>query len=114
MMRMRMRPDDKITIYDFTTNPNTRYAQLLHKMVFVTIALHVIAYEIAVVLASIVIFAELPSPLLLLRIALFLLIIMPLGYIGRLMRAKYMAETQDIMQVKEQMRAAYVCWYFVG
>lgn len=102
------------TVYDMTTNPNTSYADLLHVKVFMMIFLHIVAYEIAVVAVSLVIFAELPSPWLLLRVAAFLLIIMPLGYIGRLMRAKHLVMVHDIVEVKERIRTAYYCWYFIG
>ena len=105
---------EKISVYDFTTNPKTSYEELLNLKVFMMIALHLVLYEIAVVVGSLVLFAEIPSPWMLLRIAALLVIIMPLGYIGRLWRAKQLSLTNDVIEVKEKMRTAYYRWYFVG
>lgn len=97
-----------------TTNPNTSYGELLNSKVFVMIVLHLVLYETAVVLGALVLFAEAPSPWLLLRIAALLVIIMPLGYIGRLWRAKNLSMVHDSIEVKEKMRTAYYCWWFIG
>ena len=109
-----MRDYEKISVYDMTTNPNTNYAELLHHRVFMMIVLHVVAYEFAVLLGALVVFAEPPSPWLLLRIAAFLLIIMPLGYVARLARAKHILLNHDIIEVKDRIRTAYYCWWFIG
>ena len=101
-------------IFEYTTDPNTGYSDLLHGMVIVSIIAHTVAYSMAAILFYFIIYGDMVSSMFILRFSVFLLISMPAGYIGRLARAKRLNKIHDIEETKQIMRTAYFCWYFLG
>ena len=105
---------DRRGLFEYTTDPDTGYTELLHPMVFISIIVHSIAYSLTAMLFYFIIYGDLVSWMFIVRFAVFLLVTMPAGYIGRLARAKRLRKIHDIKETKELMRTAYFCWYFLG
>ena len=104
-------PED---IYHRTTNPEHSYAVLLSFSVLLSIILHTLLYLFGLWVIHWVLFGELATVELIARVGGFLLVIMPLGYIGRLQRAKRLYAHHSMERVREIMDHSYICWYFIG
>jgi len=110
-------------VYAETSDPRSQYPRLARVDVMASIAIHVCLY-IGFVLAlqkvtrlSIVSDKNLPA------LALALVLVMSLGYVGRLCRAKaiyhykrstMLSEDQALRETRQQMDQGYVTWYFLG
>ncbi len=70
-----------------TTNPNTSYNRLLSLDVLVSIIFHTIAYILIIYIISII-FNMKTNKNTYIKVSVFLIIVMILGYIGRLCRVK--------------------------
>lgn len=101
------------SLYYVTTNPSTPYTSLFSVYVALSVVLHTIAYSAGLYGISWLVGYEYPLDRLAYT-ALTLMIIMPLGYIGRLMRAKQLACIYEPDEVRSMMNTAYMCWYFLG
>ena len=105
-----------------TTDPNTPYSRLLQLDVLSSIVFHIILY-LAVLYVFGFVFNIKFSNQVYIRLTFVLLVIMILGYIGRLTRSKYLRdvfiekgeskEDADII-TKNMIRTAYYTHYFLG
>lgn len=94
-------------LYWWSTDPDTKYIELLSPVVGASILLHASAYTIIVSL----LIPRISSWMVLRSLC----VIMALGYIMRLYRAKAFREVYlSKTTVKELMDKAYVVWYFLG
>lgn len=105
-----------------TTDPDTNFERLLQKDVFLSIVIHTISYVFFVYLFSNIFNLKITNKTYA-KIIIFLLIIMIIGYIGRLSRVKSLRnayislgenkENANI-QSKNLLRNAYYKFYFLG
>lgn len=103
-------------LYFKTTNPNTTYTELLlNPNVYVSILSHVLLYCSIYYMTSKCVFKKNISKEKLKSLSCFLLIVMFLGYIGRLCRAKQLYNVyHNKEKVEQMMNTGYFCWYFMG
>jgi len=109
-------------IYMETTNPKTNYSRLLHIDIAVSILLHTIAY-ITMFFIVTKLFKVKVSQDIYFKLVIFLLVIMSLGYFGRLYRVKSlyasllkrnMSEKDALESTKNMINNAYFTYYFIG
>lgn len=105
-----------------TTNPNTNFDRLLQKDVFLSIIIHTISYIFLIYLFSNIFNLKITNKTYT-KLIIFLLIIMIMGYIGRLSRVKSLrnaqislGENKENADVKSMnlLRNAYYTFYFLG
>jgi len=109
--------DTATKIWIFTTNPHTRYDQLLIPPVIISILLHSIFYILLLKLLAYIFRVKLNYNF----IFLILLFVMIFGYPMRLWRAKTIYryyQTVDPNKAQENttnyMNSAYARWYFLS
>ena len=103
-----------------TTDPETPYSRLLKVDTLASIVFHIFLYA-CLVYAFGYIFDMKFSSKVYMRLTLILLIIMVLGYVGRLSRAKYLekvlnekGEKEPREKAKQMIRTGYYTPYFLG
>lgn len=98
-----------------TTDPQTPYARLLSFDVALNVIIHAIVYSAVFYLIMILFLDKDVSMSKLGYLWLGLVILMSIGYVGRLCRVKCLANVlkseEDAM---EDLRPAYFVWYFIG
>ena len=106
--------------YLHTTDPHTSYSGLWTAHTFVNIVFHVVAYMLVYVVLCQLLGIKKQS---LFVIASALLVIMIVGYLGRLYRSKEIyqtfldkqySESDALMETRNYMRTAYFSYYFLG
>jgi hypothetical protein len=101
-------------LFIVTTDPATPYIRLLNFDVFLSVFIHAIVYTISYVLIC-KLFGITTWKKNLNIVFFGLIILMILGYFGRLYRTKSIAVVVKSDQVaKHQVRNGYFGWYFLG
>ena len=108
-------------LYFKTTNPETQYKELLSRDVFVSIIFHTISYLILVKIFSFIFSIKISNNSYF-KLFLFLIIIMSLGYIGRLYRSKniynyylkYNNKSNANLLTRQLINQDYFKFYFLG
>lgn len=108
-------------VYLKTTNPATHYRDLLSTGVLVSLILHTILY--CIIFYGLIAFFGAKMIKQYLYFPLLLVIVMILGYVGRLYRSKSIYKTllhlglnkqNAIKQCSKYMRTGYFTFYFLG
>tara|TARA_B100000073_G_scaffold291545_1_gene254580 strand:+ start:478 stop:807 length:330 start_codon:yes stop_codon:yes gene_type:complete len=99
-----------------TTDPKTPYLRLLSIDVWMNVFIHAIVYT-AVYYVLLCIFQDKRNVSLqkLIYVWMGLVLLMLVGYVGRLCRVKCLANVlESDEEAVKQLRPAYFVWYFVG
>ena len=111
------------TVYNKTTNPREGYEVLLSLDVLLSIVIHIAIYLLFIYMLQISTNINIIVKQQWLSAAGFLFIIMCIGYLGRLCRAKCIYEVEmekkqeeeeAIKNTNEIMDKGYFTWYFLG
>lgn len=108
-------------LYFKTTNPETKFKELLSVDVLLSILFHTISYLILVKMFSFIFKLKISNNAYL-RLSIFLILIMILGYIGRLYRSKkiykyylnYYDKDNANLFTKQLINQGYFKFYFLG
>lgn len=107
-------------LYLETTNPKLKFQEMLKPsilfpMIFSSI-LHTIMYCVFVNTINFIFTGKMISSLVNKRLFIALLIIMTLGFFGRLYRAKdiYKGYHYDLKKTRKHMDKAYITWCFIS
>lgn len=104
--------DKLINLYYYSTDPDTKYINLISINTFISIILHTFLYFFFIKYIISLFNGSFKNDN---KLIFTLVIIMILGYIGRLYRAKRLyKKLKDKSEVRKIIDSIYQVWYFIG